>query len=100
MMQKLDLLEMKNVENLDLIKLKQLENFLYKALDKTKELKFVQMVSQGVQVAKPDGKLWQELKMDSQPAGADEDSEDSSLEFESSFYKSSKNTESSVDAES
>ena len=99
MMQKLDLLEMRNVESLDLIKLKQLENFLYKALDKTKELKFVQMVSQGVQAAKPEVRLWQELKMDPQPSGAGEDSEDSSLEFESSFYKSSKNTESSVDAD-
>lgn len=96
--EKLRMLELKNVENLDLVKLKQLEKFFYAAFDKTKELKFVQMVSQGVESQAQEFDLWKKLGVEDGPDIDDEVSEDSSVEFESSFYRSQKGTESSVDA--
>lgn len=96
--EKLKMLELKNVENLDLVKLKQLEKFFYAALDKTKELKFVQMISQGVECGGQGFDLWGKIGIESGPDVEDEVSEDSSVEFESSFYRSQKGTESSVDA--
>jgi hypothetical protein len=95
---KLKFLMLEDIDKIDLVKLKQLESFFYKALDKTKELKFVQMVSLGLDVEEPDLKIWKDLGLNS-TGQEKQDSDDSSLEFESSFYKSQKNTESSVDAD-
>lgn len=96
--EKLRVLELKNAGNLDLVKLKQLEKFFYAALDRTKELKFVQMMTQGVENEEVDFELWKKLGVGDGPEVQEEVSEDSSLEFESSFYKSQKGTESSIDA--
>ena len=96
--EKLRVLELKSAGNLDLVKLKQLEKFFYAALDRTKELKFVQMLSQGVEDNEADFDLWKKLGVGDGPEVEEEVSEDSSLEFESSFYKSQKGTESSIDA--
>ena len=100
-MEKLKILELQNVQTLDFSKLKQLENFFYKALDITKDLKFLQKYSQSSSAVNPPSasseKLWKTLDIPSQPEIAESGSEDSSLEFESSFYKSKKNIEVSID---
>jgi hypothetical protein len=86
---------------LDLTQLKQLEKFYYKALDKTKGIKFVQKYSQDktptADFSVNTEDLWKQLKIDSEPLAADSESEESSLEFESSFYKSKKVAETSVE---
>ena len=101
LIEKLKILELENPQTLDSDKLKQLEKFYYKALDKTKDIKFLQKYSQVIPagvVPSPSSKiLWEKLEISAPPENLQYSSEDSSLEFESSFYKSKKTTEISID---
>lgn len=100
LIEKLKILELENTKSFDIAKIKQLENFYYKALDKTKDIKFIQKVNQGMPESKNQSKteeLWKVLEIPMQTFVMDSDSEDSELEFESSFYKSKRINEMSVD---
>ena len=101
MLQKLKTLELQTVSSLDLMNLKQLERFFYKALDKTKDIQFSLKHSQAGMSAKiPEprpSELWKKLGIPPQQENIDTESDESSLEFEASFYKSKKTTEVSID---
>lgn len=96
--EKLRILELKNVGDLNLAKLKQLEKFYYKALDNTKDIKFMLKHVNDIGVCPVNSmELWKALDVPNDVDKIESGSDNSSLEFESSFYKSKRTTEISID---
>lgn len=85
---------------MDLSQLKHLEKFFYKALDKTKDIKFLQQFVRNELISTVEAdsdSLWNNFGIPVQKEVLESESDESSLEFESSFYKSKKNTEVSIE---